>query len=177
MVFAQSENENPEKEPQTTFVYKANKAGDQFVKLNLAVNFPIKPANLQSGGTGTLGYGNFITDSIILGFSASFSYDLTLGRNVYYSIPLMLSAAYQFTLHRFEFPVTLNAGGSIQTYLDRVIISPVIEPEIGAYYRITSDWSAGIQGGVFIIPQIFRNSKYNYTGIIPDIQLCARYHF
>jgi hypothetical protein len=52
-----------------------------------------------------------------------------------------------------------------------------VKPEIGLYYRVSSDWSFGVLGGVYIMPQSFKDKKYNYVGIISDISVGVRYHF
>ena len=159
------------------YVFRASQAGDQYAKVTLSLNIPNKPEQLKTGGAGTLGYHYFITDNFNIGGDIGFNYLTTVGKNVYYSIPFLLKVGYQFNSGSFEVPVYLGLGGTIQNYLDKSYFGLTIKPEVGVYYRVSSDWSFGVLGGVYIMPQTFKDKKYNYVGVITDISVGVRYHF
>ncbi len=159
------------------FVYKPNQQGDQFVRLNLALEMPFRPTQLKYGGTGTLSYGIFLTESFNLSAKASFAYTTTLGSNIFYFIPITVCAQYQMLIRNFEIPLSFEIGGAIESYIDRLFFGLVLKPEAGLFYRVSPDWSIGIYGGLYVLPQWYSDSKYNYTGVISDIGLSVRYHF
>ncbi len=176
-LFAQTAQESSENE-QDLIVYEMNQVGDQYIGFKLNLDIPYSPfRTLQVGGSGSLGYHRFITEEITLGGNISFNYNQTIGDNVFYFVPFMFSAGYQFEYNQFEFPVSLEIGGAIQSYLDRTYFGLAIRPEAGAYYRLNPDWSFGMTMGLYILPQWYSNPEYNYTGVIHEIGLAARYHF
>ena len=136
------------------FVYKMNQKGDQFIKIGLMVDIPLHPATrqLKVGGSGTLGYMRFLNSNFALGGDASFAYMTTLGKNIFTCIPLMVKAMYQFTFHKFEFPITLGIGGAFENYLGDSYFGLIIKPELGAFYRHSPDWSFGANIGWNMMP-------------------------
>lgn len=176
VVFSEeSVSEDAEQGPD--FIYKPNQQGDQFVRLNLALEAPVSPSQLRFGGTGTLSYGMFLTDNFNLSAKISFAYTTTIGSNIFYFIPFSLSAQYQFLVKNFEIPLSLDVGGAIESYIDRLYFGLVVKPEAGLFYRVSPDWSFGVYAGMFILPQWYSDKQYNKTGIISDIGLSVRYHF
>lgn len=182
--FAQESNEQENLQNSSTlnndnYVYKINQIGDQFIQLGLTGNIPIKPAlsQLLFGGSGSLGYQRFVLDNLSIGGNIKFAYNPTIGANVLYYVPIMANASYHFTNGKFEFPISLNIGGAFENYNDRSYFGIVVKPEASAYFRFSSDWSFGINSGVYIIPQWYDDTSDNYTGIITDIGLSVRYHF
>lgn len=159
------------------FVYKPNQQGDQFVRLNLALELPLAPKQLRFGGTGTLSYGMFLTENLNWSIKASFAYTTTIGGNVFYFIPLTFCAQYQLLFKNFEIPLSLDLGCALESYIDRLYFGLVLKPEAGFFYRISPDWSIGAYAGVFIMPQWYSDKQYNATGYISDIGLSVRYHF
>lgn len=166
-----------DKPAETDFVYKPNQKGDQFVRLNLALEAPVQPEQLKFGGTGTLSYGMFVTDSINLSGKMSFAYTTTIGGNIFYFIPFTICAQYQLLYGNFEVPLSIEIGGALQSYIDRLYFGFVAKPEAGLFYRISPDWSVGAYAGMYIMPQWYSDPEYNYTGYISDIGLGVRYHF
>jgi hypothetical protein len=161
------------------FVYRANQRGDQFLKINLMVDIPIRPdiKHLQVGGTGTLSYMRFLNSNLMLGGELGFGYNVTVGSNVFTFVPMLFKASYQFTFKKFEFPVSLGVGMAFENYLTRTYFGPAFKPEIGAYWRVVPEWSFGIHYGMYFLPQFYSDTKYNYLGIIQDLGISGRYHF
>lgn len=159
------------------FIYKMNQKGDQFIKIGLMVDIPLHPATqqLKVGGSGTLGYMRFLNSNFAIGGDASFAYMTTLGKNIFTCIPLMIKAMYQFTFHKFEFPITVGIGGAFENYLDDSYFGLIIKPEFGFFYRHSPDWSFGANIGWNMMPQWTKDSSY--FGVIMDAGITARYHF
>lgn len=159
------------------FVYEPNQQGDQFVRLNLALELPVYPTQLRLGGTGTLSYGMFLTENFNLSAKVSFAYTTTIGSNMFYFIPFTFCAQYQMLFKNFEIPVSLEIGGAIESYIDRLFFGLAIKPEGGIFYRVSPDWSIGMYAGLFVLPQWYEDSQYNYIGVISDMGVSVRYHF
>lgn len=172
-----SEETITEESEEEGFVYAPNQKGDQFVRLNLALEVPVRPKQLSLGGTGTLSYGMFLSEDFSLSGKVSFAYSTTVGSNVFYFIPVTLCAQYQMMIRNLEIPLSIEIGGAIQSYIDRLYFGLVVKPEAGFFYRIAPDWSVGTYAGLYIMPQWYKDSANNYTGVISDIGLSVRYHF
>ncbi|MGI5172953.1 hypothetical protein H0R92_05045 [Treponema sp. OMZ 840] len=165
-------------ENQSDTVYKTNQAGDQFIILKLNLGIPYRPfKNLKLGGSGTLGYQRFITDGLILGGDISFAYSQTVGKNVFYFVPILFRAGWQFSTAKFEIPLSLGIGGAFENYMDRSYFGFALHPNAAFFFRYNRSWSFGAHTGLYILPQWYKNPKYNYTGIIHDMGLTVRYHF
>ncbi len=169
--------ETSEEQESEEFVYKMNQKGDWFVRVGGSVNVPFLTPKLLLGGEGNLGFYTFLTDSLIIGGDGNLSFTVTTGDNIYFAVPLMARAMYQFSVSNFEIPISIGAGVSIQTYLERYYVGLIVNPEIGFFYRFRTDWSAGIHCGVNIIPQWYENKEFNRTGYLLDTGLSVRYHF
>lgn len=176
---AQDIQEIPSAEEQETedFVYKMNQKSDWFVRLGGSVNIPIRPDNLKIGMDLNLGFYTFLTENFAIGGDGNVTYAVTIGDNIYFSVPLMARAMYQFSVKNFEIPISFGAGVAIQTYIERYYFGLILNPEIGAFYRFRTDWSAGIHCGVNILPQWYSNKEFNRTGYIMDTGISVRYHF
>ncbi|MDR3283776.1 MAG: hypothetical protein LBS97_01190 [Treponema sp.] len=169
----------PKIETDPEYVFRANQRGDQFLRISLLVDLPALPAmnKLFVGGEILGGYMRFLSSSIAIGGDISFGFNGTVGSNSLILVPMVFKFMYQPVAGKFEFPFILGVGGIFETYLDRTYFGPVFKPEAGVFFRITADWSIGLTGGCLIMPQWYKDTSYNYTGIIPDVGLAARYHF
>ena len=162
---------------QKNIVYKANQSGDQYIILKLNVDIPYRPfKQLLVGGSGTIGYHRFVTENLTLGGGLSFGYSKTIGSNVFYFVPILFRAGWQFTAGKFEIPLSLGIGGSFENYIDRTYFGFTLHPDVAVFFRYNTSWSFGLHPGVFILPQWYKNTEHNYTGIIQDIGLTVRYH-
>ena len=179
-LFAQDAiKENPVIEVEDTEpTYKMNQAGEQYLGVKLDLNIPYRPlTKLKLGGSGSLGYHYYIFDNVTIGGNISFAYSTTIGNNVFYFVPFMFSVGYDFSVGNLEIPLNLEIGAAMQNYKDRTYFGLAVRPEVGFFYRYNHDWSIGVQTGLYILPQWYKNSEYNYTGLIHDVGLSARYHF
>ncbi len=163
--------------PQSAFGYKMNRRGDQFIKISLSLDIPLGMKGLNLGGSGTIGYSYFLFDNFSVGGEANFSYMTTIGSNVFYYVPLIARATYQFTAGRFEIPLSVGVGITFQSYLNRNYYGLIIKPEVGGYFRYSPDWSFGLAVALNVLPQWYSNKSYNRVGNILDVSASVRYHF
>ena len=164
-----------------------NEPGDQFIKISLMVTFPLnfggnfplyRTGQLATGGAGSLGYHRFITSWLAVGADVYFGYHPTLGENIFTYVPMVIDTTFQPVFKRFEFPVTLGVGFAMENYLSRTYFPGlVLRGSAGGYFRATPSWSFGIEGDFLLLPQWFKDSKYNDHGRFGSFVVSARYHF
>ncbi len=188
LAFAQTESE-AEQNPEVEIIEEpievvedpitVNQFGDNSIQIGGMAIIPFKPeiSQLFVGGSGALSYNFHFSKWFSLGGTLGFCSSATIGGNVFYYLPFMLRPTAHFYIWRFEIPVSVGLGGAFQAYADRSYFGFVVKPELGFFYRINPSWSAGINTGLFILPQRYEEDRYNYTGVIMDVGLSARYHF
>jgi hypothetical protein len=178
-VFAQTNEDEQDKDAKTEelYVYKMNQKGDWFVKLGGAAFIPLQPNNMNLGLDLNLGFYRFLWSEFSLGGDIRVTYASTVGKNMFFSIPLMARGIYQFSFKDFEIPLSLGVGISIQNYIDRYYFGLIVNPEAGFFWRFKSDWSVGAHLGLNIMPQWYGNKDFNRTGYFLDTGLSVRYHF
>ncbi|MDR1786605.1 MAG: hypothetical protein LBR23_09140 [Spirochaetaceae bacterium] len=169
-------NPKPEEPPilgEDEFVFRANQRGDQWIKIDLAVDLPVKPdmTHLKPGGMGALGYQRFLNPYFAVGGDIGFAYNVTIGENIFTMLPLMVKGTVQPVFRKFEFPITAGVGVAFEKYLDKTYAGLALRGEAGVFWRIITDWSFGLHYGIYILPQ------EDYLGIIQDVGLSGRYHF
>jgi len=177
--------ETPAK-PESNFQYEPIRKGDQFIRMGLGPAFSLfnltpdgieTDTNMKIGGTGTVGYSRFINTKIALGGEIAFSFNPTLGENLYFYLPLTFKATYAFVFNRIQVPVSLSTGFAFQTYNDTSYFGPILKPEAGAYFQYSPEWSFGASLGWNIIPQWYKDGADNRTGNILESVIGVRYHF
>jgi hypothetical protein len=184
-LFAQEEGQDPDDAPEggegadPEYVVRVNQKGDQYILFSLMLAVPVQPTpdKLLVGGEGILGYMRFLNSRIAVGATLDFGYHATVGGNVFYYVPISAKITYQPTLRRVEIPLSLSIGGAFENYMDRTYFGLFVKPEVGVYFRFNASWSFGGGAGVMFMPQWYDNADNNYTGIIVDAGLSARYHF
>ena len=170
-----------------------NESGDQFIRLaimmtcplNFGGSFPLyRTGQMNTGGSGAIGYHRFLTSWFALGLDISFGYNPTLGNNVFTYVPIILNMTFEPTLGKFEFTMTVGVGGSLETYLSRSYFPGfTVKADAGVFYRVAPGWSFGIEGDFMYMPQWYSsgNSEYknhgNDYGNFLSFGLAARYHF
>ncbi len=172
--------------PDSNYGYEPIRKGDQFIRMGLGIGLPLfngssdgieTKTNINLGGTGTIGYSRFINSKVALGGEIAFSFNSTLGGNLYFYLPITFKATYAFVFNRIHVPVSLSGGFAFQTYNTTNFFGPIIKPEVGAYFQYSPDWSYGASVGWNVLPQFYKEGMYNRTGNILDVVLSVRYHF
>ncbi len=192
MAVAQTENTPDEKpapapeQPDTELDYQPIRKGDQFIKIDVGISkglFYLAPegivteTNLKLGGTASLGFSRFITNKIALGGEMSFSFNTTIGSNLYFYLPLTFKGTYELVYRRIHVPLSLGAGFAFQTHNHNNYFGPILKPEVGVYFQYNPEWTIGLITAWNCIPQFYDNSSFNRTGNILDVKAGIRYHF
>ena len=183
-VFSQEQDEDDDR---FAVEYRMNEPGDQFINIGLMVTFPLnfggdfplyREGQLSTGGAGTIGYHRFLTSWFAVGLDVSFGYNPTIGENMFTYVPFVFCFTVQPTIKKFEFPITMGIGASVESYLNRTYFPGLtLKPEAGIFYRVTPSWSFGIKGNFMYLPQWYEDSENNDHGNFSSGVIAARYHF
>jgi hypothetical protein len=157
-------------------------SGDRIFTVSAGVVIPLfftgidnNQHGISVGGLGSLSFNYFITRRIFVGGELSFMFAGTRGGNMLYMVPFGARAGYQFSYQRFEFPVSIMIGAAPQQYLEKGYIGLIVKPGASAFWRYSPDWSFGINGAWYLVPQWPENGK-NTFGNFLELTLSARYH-
>jgi hypothetical protein len=160
--------------------------GEQTIGVNAGLQIPafLLPktgegaANLKLGGSFGFSYQYFLYQGFALGGNLSASYNTTIGGSSVFIMPLGMTAAFWWTKLPFEFSVFGEGGVYLMRANHEGIIDPMAKLGIGAYWRLSSGWSVGLQPCLWFIPEI-HYGKYKsltqYGGFI-ETALSAVYH-
>jgi hypothetical protein len=187
MLFAQ-EDSDPDIEPGwDDYSIDLYTQGDQTIAFSLGVGFPIAFINNGEvidhkitppiGGTGALSYIYYLNSSLFTGVEISLLFLPTIGKNTVFMTSLGAKLGAQFILGRFEFPISMTLGATIQTYLDFGYFGYYMKGGICAYFRATHVWSFGVGSNFCWYPQWTNEPSKNVDGLFVDLSIVARYHF
>ena len=172
--------------PITAYVYEPIRKGDQFIRLGLQLGIPLfntSPSkfaiktNIYPGGSIFLGYSHYLTKGVSIGGDLAFAFHLTLGSNLYFAIPFTINSGYTFATGKLRIPLTLGIGGDFQSYNGTRYFSLFFRPQMGIFYQYSPEWSFGGELSWDIVPQWYKEKRYNRTGNFLNIGFAARYHF
>jgi hypothetical protein len=187
LLFAQDESE-PDVEPDwDDYTVDLYSRGDQTLSLSLGVGFPIAFINNGDiidhkitppiGGTGAFNYLYYFNSRFFAGVDVGLLFLPTLSENTVFIISFGAKLGTQFILGRFEFPVSLTLGATIQTYLDFGYFGYFMKGGACAYFKATNQWSFGLASNFCWFPQWTNEPAKNIDGLFVDLSLIARYHF
>ena len=162
------------------YIYEQNGLGDQFLKIDLAANFPLNFNNKLYVGIGaSVGYYYFLNKYFAVGFDAIIGWNTSVGQKPLITVPVTFGAMVQPYIGRFEFPIMLDVGFATTTCQDKTYFpSLAVKGTIGAYYRFNETWSLGITSTTYGIAQwVVGHSEKNDIGIFTTAGLSIRYHF
>ncbi|MBR1912280.1 MAG: hypothetical protein IJ828_08000 [Treponema sp.] len=178
-----------EENDEISYIINKTRAGDQCIKISLAVDFPTnfgnplptKDGKLKMGGIGTLGYKYFLKDWFAVGADVGFGFNSTIGGNTFNWIPIVVSATVQPSVKNFEFPISMGIGMAYESYNSKSYWPGlVIKPEVGVHYKINQGWSVGCDVSYTILPQLGKTwdtGSKNIYGKFIMVAACARYYF
>ena len=162
------------------YVYEQNGAGDQFLKIDLAANFPLNFGDkLYPGVAASVGYYHFLTGNLAVGGDALLGYNLSIGKKPLITIPITFGVMYQPYIGKFEFPISAGIGFATIS-CQNLTYFPGFSAKIsaGAYFRFNETWSLGIDSIGYWLPQWFMgDSSKNDNGFFATLGLSLRYHF
>jgi len=188
LLFAQDDNA-PETEPDWDDIYTSDlySRGDQTLSIGLGVGFPIVFLNQGEaiehkitpaiGGTGHINYTYYFNPRFFLGGELGLLFLPTIGGNTVFITFFGPRVGTQFVLERFEFPISVALGGTIQTYLDYGYFGYFMKAGGGAYFRITHQWSFGITTNLCWFPQWTKDRAKSIDALFIDLSIVGRYHF
>lgn len=174
------DNAPDEYEDDEEYVYMQNAPGDQFINVRIAPNFPLNfDDKLKIGGMVTVSYNRFLTSWLALGVEVAFGYNPTIGSNILTYIPITIATTFLPTIKKFEFPITFNVGMAVENYLSNTYFPGlVLRGGLGAYYRISESWSAGIEGFFTYMPQWYaKQPEKNDFLNMASVSAGVKYHF
>jgi hypothetical protein len=163
--------------------------GDQVFVISLGVIFPtvffgksgVITHNVNVvGGAGSLGYNYFFGSHVFAGVEVGGMFAGTVAaqmNQMLYIIPVVFRGGYQFIFRRFEFPLSFAVGFASQRYLEEGHFGLILKPEASAYFRFSPDWSFGLNGAWWWVPQWTDDSSKKIYGNFFELTLSARYHF
>jgi hypothetical protein len=183
ILLAAQQNDDPEWD----YYEDVNARGDQTFIISLGTIFPtifrnggetIKH-NLTPpvGGTGSLAYNYYFFKQLYAGLEIAGMFINTKGSNTLFIIPIGLRGGWQFSLNRFEFPVTAVVGMVFHRYLGEGYFGLYLKGGAAAFYRVTNNWSFGINTNWYWFPQWTDDKAKDVYGNMIDLTLSARYHF
>lgn len=182
-IFAQ-EQDTPESEPITDFVYDMNGAGDQYIKLGIMANFPLNFGDqMYVGGAIQIGYYRYLNKWFAVGGDFMACYNSTKGKNIFYALPITAGVTFAPTIWRFEIPISLKVGMAFESSQNsKYFPGLVLGAELGVFYRAMENWSFGIGTNFMYLPQWYsgadaeRYGRYDYALFLTAAAM-ARYHF
>jgi hypothetical protein len=133
---------------------------------------------LKLGGSGILSYCTYLDSNLRLGgeFGGIFAY--TLNDNMLYMIPITFKTVFDININTyFTIPLYLNAGITLNSYLELFRVDPIIMPGVGFNWNYDSEWSLGLRYSFWIIPEISSTANQSSIGVHSDLRLGVEYHF
>jgi len=193
LLFAQDDSE-PEKEPDWVDNYSTDiyTKGDQTFSFSLGVGFPIvfikegksvyhgiriPKTDIPMGGTGDLNYNYYLGPNLFTGGELGLLFLPTTGGNTVFLTFFGGKLGTQLIFGRFEFPLSVTLGATIQTYLDFGYFGFFMKGGLCAFFRATSEWSFGLTSNVSWYPQWTKDPAKSIDALFVDLSIIARYHF
>jgi hypothetical protein len=169
-------------------------SGDQFIGINLGLVKPLffieqeegyLKTQMRLGGFLSLTYNYFLDPHWYLGAELGGMFTSTVGKNMFYIVPIGFSGGYQLIWNRFEFPFSLLLGFAPQVYSQMTYFGFFSKLAAGIFYRFNSEWSFGLNTSFWWVPQWTKKSRpfkdhsdaINIHGFFWENSLGVRYHF
>ncbi|MDC7232490.1 MAG: hypothetical protein PQJ58_04625 [Spirochaetales bacterium] len=186
--------EAPENENNENIRIEYHSMGDQVFGINAGLFIPLfmnnpslswgdseafKSTNLSVGGSGSLYYGAYINNNIILGLQVGAIFSSSPNDHNFYMIPITFKGTYEFQFFQnlISVPLSLGAGINMSSYQDNFHVDMILKPEAGVYWNYNSDWSFGLNTSYWWVPQIYKDREYSRIGNFMDVSLSAIYNF
>lgn len=161
--------------------------GDQTFTISLGVGFPtffVRDGEIIEnkidppvGGTGALNYNYYFGSRFFTGGDLSLLFLPTIANNTVFITSLGLKTGTQFIIGRFEFPLSMTLGMTIQTYLDLGYFGMYMKAGAAALFRVSHEWSFGLTSNWCWFPQWTGDKATSVDGHFVDLVISARYHF
>lgn len=135
-------------------------------------------SNLYLGGSFSFSYQYFVQRGLAIGGNLAGAFNNTIGGLSLFTAPLGFTASYWWSSLPFEFSVLGELGGYITRYDSKGMIGPFAKAGGGAYYRIASGWSLGLQAYFWLVPELHTGDYTNYNALAGFVEtsIGAVYH-
>lgn len=161
--------------------------GSQLITISAAAQIPLftfggdsssTSPNMYTGGSFTFGYQYFVLPRFSIGGALSGSYNLSVGSRNLFMLPLTFKAAYWWSVLPFEFTANAEVGGYLMRFDGNGMLGPIAKAGGGAYYRVSTGWSLGLEVNYWFVPEIHSGDYANLTrfGNFLETGLSAVYH-
>lgn len=166
--------------------------GDQTFGIALGGVFPLFYMDQQKGaletkmnigGLGALYYNYFLGSHLFWGIELTGAFCSTVAKANYFIVPFGARIGYQFVVKRFEFPLSLMIGMAPQQYQTTSYFGLFAKPAASVFFRFNSEWSFGVTGGFWWVPQWTGKERAGYRGSVSihgffaEANIGVRYHF
>jgi len=161
--------------------------GSQLITLSVAGQIPlftfdgdldVTDVRTYMGGSFSFGYQYFVIPRLSIGGALSGSYNLSVGSLSLFILPVTFKTAYWWSLYPFEFSLGAEAGGYMMRFDGNGMFGPMAKAGGGAYWRVSSGWSLGIEANYWFVPEIHTGKHADLTrfGNFLETGLMAVYH-
>lgn len=161
--------------------------GSQLITLSVAGQIPlftfggdtgVTSVNTYLGGSFSFGYQYFVLPSLSIGGTLSGSYNLSVGSLSLFILPVTFKTAYWWSLYPFEFSLGAEAGAYMMRFDGNGMFGPIAKAGGGAYWRMSSGWSLGVEANYWFVPEIHTGDYADLTrfGNFLETGLIAVYH-
>lgn len=190
LLFAQDIEEPPETPPDSNdievFSFKPVRAGDKYIKMGIGLGVPLfntgggqfaHKTNMYPGPKIFGGLHFYVTDGLSLGADLSLEFYPTLGKNLYFCVPVSFAVTYTPTYKRWRFPMGMDIGSIFMSYLGNKTAGLYINPFFSFYYQYSPEWSFGGELNWDMTTEFRKNRHYQRIQNKVGISFSVRYHY
>lgn len=166
--------------------FKPIRAGDKYIKLGLSLGVPLFntsnkkfaiPTKMYPGPRILLGMHFYVTDGLSLGGDLNFEFYPTIGKNLFFTVPISFVVGYTPTYKRWRFPMGLGIGGVFMSYLNSKTFGLYLNPFFSFYYQYSPEWSFGSELNWTINTEFRKKANYSRGNNNLGISFTVRYHY
>lgn len=187
--FAQDADKPQETPPDSgleVLEFKPIRTGDKYIKIGLGLGTPLFntsnkrfaiPTKMYPGPKIFVGMHFYVKDGLSVGGDLSFEFYTTIGKNLYFNVPISFAVGYTPTYKRWRFPMGIGVGGIFMSYLENKAFGLYINPYASFYYQYSPDWSFGGELNWAITSEFRKNADYARANNNLGISFSVRYHY
>lgn len=183
---AEVPQETPSASEPEVMEFKPIRSGDKYIKLGIGLGVPLFntsnkkfaiPTKIYPGPKIFIGMHFYVTSGLSLGGDISFEFYTTIGKNLYFNVPITFTIAYTPVYKRWRFPMGIGIGGLFMSYLENKTFGMYINPFASFYYQYSPDWSFGGELNWAIATEFRKNINYARANNNLGISFSVRYHY
>jgi hypothetical protein len=170
-----------------TSPYVAFEKGDAILSLTLGTKLPVAiynhdeadfetGTNMYPGFAFALSYIHFLNDDWAFGGDIAGAFIGTLAERRLFIAPLSVRFVRAFSLDPFIIAPTAGLGLAITSLGEDKHIDPLLKVGASFLWRATGDISYGLNLLLDVVPQRYKDSSQNRSGLFMDATLSVAYH-